>query len=103
MQSMGSRAHRLQEFYLPGPRVVAHGLSCPAACGIRDRTHVPCSGRQILNHWMAEKSRCANFLLGTFCLQCDDVKTIRLIFYILMETQLMTCFAFLLLLQKWNI
>ena len=35
--------------------VVAHGLSCSAACGIRnswtrDRTHVPCIGRQIRNH-----------------------------------------------------
>ena len=33
--------------------VVAHGLSCFVACGIfptRARTHVPCIGRQILNH-----------------------------------------------------
>ena len=33
--------------------VVAHGLSCPTTCGIfrtRDQTHVPCIGRQILNH-----------------------------------------------------
>ena len=34
------------------------GLTCPVACGmwdlsspIRDQTHVPCIGRQILNHW----------------------------------------------------
>lgn len=51
----------------------------------------------------AGKSRCANCLLGTLCLQCDDVKTVRLIFYMIMETQLMTCFAFLLSLQNWNI
>ena len=35
--------------------VVASGLSCPKACGIlvsptRDRTHVLCIGRWILNH-----------------------------------------------------
>ena len=33
---------------------MAHGLSCPTAYGIfpdGDGTHVPCSGRQILNHW----------------------------------------------------
>ena len=30
--------------------VVARGLSCPVACGTRDRTCVPCIGRQILNH-----------------------------------------------------
>ena len=37
-----------------GSVVVAHGLSCSAACGIfsrtRARTLVPCIGRQILNH-----------------------------------------------------
>ena len=36
-----------------GSVVVAHGLSCSVACGIfpdRARTHVPCIGRQILNH-----------------------------------------------------
>ena len=50
LQSEGSRAHRLQEFHLPGSRVATHGLSCPAACGTRDRTRDPCTGRQILNH-----------------------------------------------------
>ena len=37
----------------PGPAAVANGLSCPAACGssqVRDRTHVPCTGRWILSH-----------------------------------------------------
>ena len=36
-----------------GSVVVAHGLSCSAACGIfqtRARTRVPCIGRRILNH-----------------------------------------------------
>ena len=35
--------------------VVAHGLSCPAAClessQTSDQTRVPCIGRQFLNHW----------------------------------------------------
>ena len=37
-----------------GSVVVAHGLSCPEACGIfwtKGRTHIPCIGRQILHHW----------------------------------------------------
>ena len=45
LRSMGSRC--------VGSVVVAHGLSCSTACGIfpdRARTHVPCIGRQILNH-----------------------------------------------------
>ena len=38
-----------------GSVVVAHGLSCPLACGnltswTRDWTSVPCTGRWILNH-----------------------------------------------------
>ena len=40
--------------------VSAPGLSCPGACGIlvpqlRDQTHVPCIGRQILNHWITRE------------------------------------------------
>ena len=45
LQSTGSRR--------AGSVVVAHGLSCSAACGIlpdRARTPVPCIGRQTLNH-----------------------------------------------------
>ena len=45
LQSTGSRR--------AGSVVVAHGPSCSAACGIfpdQARTHVPCIGRQILNH-----------------------------------------------------
>ena len=37
---------------------MAHGLSCPTSCGIfpdGDGTHVPCIGRQILNHWTTRK------------------------------------------------
>ena len=34
-----------------GSLVVAYMLSCPASL-IRDRTHVPCIGRWILNHWI---------------------------------------------------
>ena len=38
----------------------AHGLSCPTACAglsspTRDRTHVACVRRQILNHWAARE------------------------------------------------
>ena len=40
-------AHRL---YSARSVVVAHGLSCSTACGIRARTRVPCIGRRILNH-----------------------------------------------------
>ena len=42
-----------------GSVVVAHGLSCPMACGVfwtRDRACVPCIGRWILNHWTTKKS-----------------------------------------------
>ena len=44
--SMGSRVHL-------GSVVVALGLSGPDACGIfpRDQTHVPCIGKQLLNHY----------------------------------------------------
>ena len=43
-----------------GSVVVAHGHSCPAACGIlvlptRDRTCTPCIGRQILNQWASRE------------------------------------------------
>ena len=43
-------AHGLQS---AGSVVVVHGLNCSVACGIfrtRVQTHVPCIGRQILNH-----------------------------------------------------
>ena len=44
--STGSRVHL-------GSAVAAVGFSCPDACGIfhRDQTHVPCIGRQLLNHY----------------------------------------------------
>ena len=46
----------------------AHGLSCPAACGIpvsptRDGTCIPCTGRQILNHWTTREIPDIAFLL----------------------------------------
>ena len=37
---------------------MAHGLSSSTTCGIfpnRDRTHVSCTGRWILNHWTTRK------------------------------------------------
>ena len=45
----------------PGVSVaVAHGLSCPAACGTlvlptRDQICIPCIGRQILNQWTSRE------------------------------------------------
>ena len=35
---------------------MVHGLSCPLVCGIfssltRDRTHIPCVAKWLLNHW----------------------------------------------------
>ena len=47
---LGSGAHRL---WSTGSVVGAHGLSCSVARGsfpVRDRTHVSCTGRQILTH-----------------------------------------------------
>ena len=51
----------LQALEHAGSVVAAHGLSCPA-CGMwdlssltRDRTCVPCLGRQILNHWTSRE------------------------------------------------
>ena len=38
--------------------VVAHGLSCPWHVGsfqIRDWTHVLCTGRRVLSHWITRK------------------------------------------------
>ena len=47
----------------------AHGLSYRTAVGSNrnwDRTHVPCIGRQILNHWTTRKpSFCAELYAGT--------------------------------------
>ena len=53
------------------------GLGCPMACVIRvpwprDQIHVPCIGRQILNHWISKKS-------PYFCCCCY---THKFIFYI---------------------
>ena len=45
---------RAQALGCKGSVVVVHGFSCPAAWAYsqtRDQTHVPCIGRQILNHW----------------------------------------------------
>ena len=43
----------LQQLWCMGSGVVAHGLVAPQHVGppqTRDRTRVPCTGRQILNH-----------------------------------------------------
>ena len=54
-----------------GSEVVAHGLSHFAVVEFsqtRDRTHVPCIGRQILNHWTTRKSpkKLLRWLLSSF-------------------------------------
>ena len=49
------------------PGIVAHGLSCPMACGIfqtRGWTHVPWIGRQILNHCTTREVWRKQFLIG---------------------------------------
>ena len=51
-----------------GSVVAVLGLSCPAPCGIlvptRDRTHVPCIERWILNHWTTREVPLKKFLKG---------------------------------------
>ena len=52
--------------------VVAHGFSCSAACGIlrpRDRTCVPCVGRQTLYHWTTRE------VPVSFNLDCTQTST----------------------------
>ena len=54
MQSTGFRALRFQKLWH------THGLNCSAACGVsqtRDQTRVPCTGRQILNHWTPREKK----------------------------------------------
>ena len=60
-QTLGSWASVVvaQRLQSTGSVVVAHGLSCPAAYGIqptRDWTCVPCTDRQILNHWSTREA-----------------------------------------------
>ena len=54
--STDSREDRISSCSALASLVAACGLSCPGACGIsvpwtRDQTQVPCTGRQIFNHW----------------------------------------------------
>ena len=59
-----------------GSVVAVHGLSCRVPQGtlisstIRDWTHVPCAGRQILNHWTTREIPCLFSFLAviTLCL-----------------------------------
>ena len=46
-QSTGSRVRRLQQLWLIGLAALQRAESSLT----RDQTHVPCIGRQILNHW----------------------------------------------------
>ena len=43
---------------------------------IKDETHIPCIGRQILNHWITRQSKCITFsshclLFHSFLLNCS--------------------------------
>ena len=62
------------------PRVaVVHGLCCPPACGIFPswgRMHVPCTGRQILNHWTTRES-------SSFLCTGTEFPILRMFWYIL--------------------
>ena len=50
LQSMGSRAHGLQQLWHTGSIVVLHGLSCSLVCGVfPNRGSNPC-----LLHWQAD-------------------------------------------------
>ena len=66
MQCMGFSSCGLQAPEHAGSVVVAHRLSCPAACGItvpnRDQTCIPRIGRPILSHWTTRESQQVIFL-----------------------------------------
>ena len=54
----GLQVHSLQQLRHVGSVVVVHGLSClqrVESSRTRDRTHIPCIGRQVLNHWTTRK------------------------------------------------
>ena len=54
--------------------VTVHGLTCPKhveSSRTRDRTHIPCIGRWILNHWTARVVHDTCFLMW-MCLQSHN-------------------------------
>ena len=62
-------------FQQVGSLVVAHGLSCLAACGILvlpPGIERASSGRQILNHWTARKVSTWLVLVNNFCVWVQD-------------------------------
>ena len=74
LKTVCSRVHGLQQLWLPGSRAEAQqlrqGLVAPRHVGtswIRDRTHVSCIGRWILNHWTTREARCVcDFFIKQF-------------------------------------
>lgn len=57
--------------------VAAHGLSCPAACGIfliRNLTHVPCTGRWIFNLWTTREASSVFLISLYFMIQHNYYK-----------------------------
>ena len=68
-----------------GSVIVAHGLSCSAACGIFQtgaRTRVPCIGRQILNH-CATREALPIFLITVFFLPSWGPRVLSFIVFFL--------------------
>ena len=64
--------------------LVAHGISCPEAYGMtRDWTHIPCTGRWILNHWITREVPLDTVLnsgphqLRSLVLQRQEVNDVR--------------------------
>ena len=61
---MGSRIHGLQELHLPGSKAQTQKLWHRGSVvlwhvgssWIRDRTHVSCTGRQVLYHWVTREA-----------------------------------------------
>ena len=52
-RSMGSRVHGLQQLWHMSLVALQHVKSSR----IRDKNHVPCVGRQILNHWTSKEAQ----------------------------------------------
>ena len=71
--SLAVKSRNPLQFWCPGfsrcrasalalsPGVVAHGLSCPTACGTfpgQELNPCPCTGRWVPNHWATREALC---------------------------------------------
>ena len=85
LRRAGSRVCRLQQLWLADSGVWAHqlwrmGLVDPRHVGssrIRDRTHVPCIGRRILNQWTTREVP-VTFNKLLIQISCDDYSQVFL-------------------------